>query len=156
MVEVADVEVGCDTSTPTDKKIGGKGPSTEAPAAGGLSRSDSNVAVKLRAVALAPSVWDSSLLIGKTGAAPGCIGWALMVLLMNAVVQISFASVVMSELTHPKYTDDVAARYRAWRISIGQNVDNLDLVDKVPLAACHLPARMHPDLLLLFPSLPVS
>ena len=155
MVEVAGAEVGCDASTPTDDKIGGEGPSAEAPA-GGLSRSDSSVAVKLRAVALAPSVWDSSLLIGKTGAAPGCIGWALMVLLMNAVVQISFASVVMSKLTHPKYTDHVVARYRVWRVSIGQNVDNLDLVDKVPLAACHLPARMHPPLLLLFPSLPVS
>ena len=87
-----------------------------------------------QAIELEPSVWDTALLVGIDKQGWACAAWAAMVLFLNVFVQAFFAVIVVRELTSSKYTEDTAARFREWRINTGHAVQQLDLVNQIPMA----------------------
>ena len=72
-----------------------------------------------RDLKLERSIWDASLLAGVKGQKRACAAFAVMLVILNTLVQGFFSYIVNSQLTTPIYTDDNVAQYRSWRINVG-------------------------------------
>ena len=76
---------------------------------------------KTRGCKLEPSIWDASLLVGLGEGHAASTAWAIMLLLLNTLVQGFITYIVNSELTMPTYTEENLTQYRLWRIDIGHD-----------------------------------
>ena len=84
---------------------------------------------------LEQSIWDASLLMGAEGHGRATTAWAVMLLLLNILVQGVFAYIVSNDLTAQKYTDARTESYRDWRIHTGHAFAEYDPISNRSLAA---------------------
>ena len=110
-------------------------PHSSRPSAGENHRLSSFKRQEARALKLEASIWDAALLFGVEGQGCACTAFVIMLLLLNVAIQSAMTSIVVLELTDQTYTADTAARYRAWRTNTAHDVQYMDQVSGVSLAA---------------------
>ena len=121
-----------------DSPVSGEAFSTHGPVPHGaidLQVSTSSRKSRKTACKLEQSIWDASLLMGAEGHGRATTAWAVMLLLLNILVQGVFAYIVSNDLTAQKYTDARTESYRDWRIHTGHAFAEYDPISNRSLAA---------------------
>ena len=91
---------------------------------------------------LAESIWDAFVVVAicepgesRTAEEKIAAAWAMMLLLVNLILQGMFSFIVNWKMAEAEFTEDQAQAFRTWRRNIAHDLSNVDPISKQSLAA---------------------